>query len=695
VPATFAILALASCSDDPPTEPPVLTTIDVSIPETEIAMGQTTTATAAGLDEDGEPIEMGAVTWSTSAAAVATVDAEGVVTGVSAGTAQIIASAGGRAGQRTVTVTAPAGIRLNEVESNGGTPGDWVELFNPTSAAVDLSGWVFRDNDPTHTYSFPAGTSIPAGGYLVAEEADFGFGLGGAEDARLYSPHGVLVDFHTWTAHAPTTYARCPNASGAWVTSSSSTKGADNDCRPLVKVNEVESNGGTPGDWIELYNGGSTAVDLSGYIIRDADDSHTTTLAAGTTIAPGGFLVIEESTLDYGLGGEDSARLFEPGGALIDSYGWTAHAAITYGRCPDGSGDFAATTVSTKGTANTCTPVGPTTAPWPGNDEVQTVDGTGVFGSNMSGLTYEGAQGGQPAVLWAVQNGPGTLYRLVFSGGIWTPDPSNGWADGKALRYTDNGGNPDSEGVTFAAGGSAGGIYVATERNNDASTISRNVVLRFDPTQSGATLQATHAWDLTADLPTVGANLGIEAITWIPDADLVAAGFFDESKGRAYQPADYSDHGSGLFLVGVEGNGVIYAYALNHATSSFTRVATIQTGYPGVMALEYDREVRVLWATCDDGCNNTAGILEIETGAGSPDRGRFRAPRRYARPPSMPNLNNEGFAFAPQAECAGGLRSVFWADDGETGGHSLRAAAIPCGPVPATFRGSRAVRRRP
>ena len=88
---------------------------------------------------------------------------------------------------------------------------------------------------------------------------------------------------------------------------------------------------------------------------------------------------------------------------------------------------------------------------------------------------------------------------------------------------------------------------------------------------------------------------------------LVANGFFDESKGRTYAPADYASHGSGLFFVGVEANGIIYAYALNHATNSATRVATIVTGFPGVMGLEYDRDTGNLWATCDDGCGNTTG----------------------------------------------------------------------------------------
>ena len=44
----------------------------------------------------------------------------------------------------------------------------------------------------------------------------------------------------------------------------------------------------------------------------------------------------------------------------------------------------------------------------------------------------------------------------------------------------------------------------------------------------------------------------------------------------------------------------------------------------------------------------------------------------------MPNLNNEGFTITPDSECVGGSKPVFWADDGNTDGHALRAGTIPC-----------------
>ena len=661
--------------------PLVLTTVTVNVPLTSITLGQTTTATASGADQNNAAIPTGTIVWTSSLPQVATVNpSTGLITGVAAGTATITAVAGAKFGSRVITVTAPPALVVNEVESNGGTPGDWIEIYNPTAAAVDLSGWGFRDNDSTHTIAkVPTGTTIPAGGYYIAEEVFLGFGLGAADEARLYNPFGVLVDMYGWTSHAATTYGRCQNGVGVFVTMNTVTKGAANDCRPAIRINEVESSGGTPGDWIELYNAGLSAVNVGGFIVKDDDDTRTTTIPAGTVMQPGTYLVLEEAFLGFGLGSADAARIFDASGTLIDSYSWTAHAAVTYGRCPDGTGAMTNTAASTKGAANNCTATGPTDNPWPGSDNVTTVDGVSVFGGNLSGLIYETAGAGRPNILWGARNGPGSIFRLIFSGGIWTPDPANNWVAGKALRYPDGTGDPDAEGITFAGGGSAGGLYVSTERNNSNNGVSRNSVLRFDPSAGAATLVATHEWNLTADLPTTGANLGIEAITWLPDSMLVANQFFDESKNRAYQPSDYADHAGGLFFVGVEANGAIYAYALNHTNSSFTRIATITTGFPGVMDLQYDRESGYLWAVCDDGCGGTLGVLTIDNVVSSPTRGRFLAPRRYQRPPSMPNLNNEGFAFVANNECVANRKTAFWADDSETGGHAIRTASMPCG----------------
>ncbi len=46
---------------------------------------------------------------------------------------------------------------------------EWVELYNPGSASVDVGGWVLSDTEGTCT--IPSGTSIAAGGFLVVSQA--------------------------------------------------------------------------------------------------------------------------------------------------------------------------------------------------------------------------------------------------------------------------------------------------------------------------------------------------------------------------------------------------------------------------------------------------------------------------------------------------------------------------------------------
>ena len=564
-----------------------------------------------------------------------------------------------------------AHVAINEVESSGGVPGDWIELANSGIHAADVSGWRVLDNDDAHTaFVLPPGTVIPAGGFLVVEESSLGFGLGAADSARLFDATGAAADAFSWTAHAVTTYGRCPDGTGAFRTATSSTKGGANDCSVTVKLNEIESSGGVPGDWVELVNAGPVAVDVGGWTFKDSDDSHAFAIPAGTTIAAGAYLVLEEAAFGFGLGAADSARLFDATGAAVDAFAWTAHAATTYGRCPSGTGAFATTANITKGAANDCAGDPQPADPWPGQDAVVTVDGTGVFGGNGSGLFFE------PDVLWAVRNGPSTLFRFTFDGTIWTPAAS--WT----LRYPGGTGTPDAEDVTKAESSSA--VYVATERDNDAGSISRPSILRFDAMQPGSELVATHEWNLAADLPAVGANLGLEAITWIPDTILVASSFFDAAAGHTYDPSQYPNHGTGLFFVGLEANGVIYAYALDHVGGGFTRIATIATGDASVKALAFDRETGYLWSHCGVPCANTTSVFAMDATAGSPTLGRLVLRRRFARPTTLPNIANEGIAIAPESQCAGGFKPYYWADDSETAGHTLRRDSIRCGPFIGT-----------
>lgn len=584
------------------------------------------------------------------------------------------------------TPPAAAGaLVINEVESNGDDT-DWIELMNTGGTAIDLSGYVVRDNDDSRTDRIAEGTVIEPGALLVLEgetatDPDFTFGLGGADEARIFLPDGVtLVASYAWTTHATVTYGRCPDGTGEFTTTTVSTKGAPNDCRVPVRINEVESSGGTPGDWVELVNVGTDPVDLSGYLLGDSDDTHRYPVPAGTTLAAGAYLVLDEADFGFGLGGADSARLLTPDGAtVVDEYAWTAHAATTYGRCPDGTGEFATTASATKGARNACVGI-ITSEVWPGGADVRTLDAEGTYAGDMSGIDYEPSGTFAPGTLWAVQNGDGLLYRIVPDGqGGWAPDTTGGWSAGKTLAYPAGtgvaGSVVDAEGVTLVGDDSANGIYVSSERDGGAASgVSRPSVLRYDVTGTGTTLTATREWNLAADFPGLGANSGLEGITWVPDSFLVAQGFVDATTGRAYQPSRYVGHGTGLFFIGVEGTAAVYAYALA-ADGGSTRVATIETDLALVADVQFDADRDSLWVVCDEACDGRIALFEVG------EDGAFAATHVYDRPAGSANLANEGFALAPQAECTDGTVATFYVDDAATDGHSLRGGTLDCDPT--------------
>ncbi|MFF0738886.1 lamin tail domain-containing protein [Streptomyces sp. NPDC004111] len=435
-----------------------------------------------------------------------------------------------------------------------------------------------------------------------------------------------------------------------------------------IRINEVVTTGDV-NDSIELFNKGTAAIDVSGWILRDDDNSHTYKIASGTTLAAGGYRALDVHD-KFGLGSADKARLYlADGKTLVDSFSWSKHSDPSWARCPDGTGAFKQAVTVTLGGPNSCGTSGgggPTDpVAWPGRSSVATADASNVFGEDLSGLYQEGD------VLWGAQNS-GKLWRLVRDGSAgWKPDTSSGWSSGKTLRFTGGSGRPDSEGVTLTGSGAAGGAFVASERNGDASGTSRLSVLKYDVTASGSSLTASKEWNLTSDLPAAGSNLGLEGITWIPDTYLTGAAFKDASTGAAYDPSRYGAHSGGVFFVGVEGTGMIHGYVLADS-GSHTRVASFSSGMAGVMELQWEPQATRLWAVCDDTCDGQHRTLKLDA------TGAFTTSAVYNRPTGMPNYNNEGFSLAGSSECVAGSKPVYWADDANDGGHALRKGTITC-----------------
>lgn len=559
-------------------------------------------------------------------------------------------------------------VVLNEVDSG---PADWVELYNPGTEAFDISGYELRDNSDDHRWAFPAATSIAAGEFLLVEADSIGvvggeaarfdapIGIGSADEMRLFDSSGTLIDrTGAWEGHAnidgdeiAATLARCLDGVGAFALAYA-TPGAANECVSptiAVRINEVESDGDP--DWIELANPTGDLLDVSGIVVKDDNDTHEYVIAAGTSIPANGYLVIDD--LDFGIGKDDTVRLFD-GDQLVDSTSWGAsHAATTWGRCPDVTGSFAATAEPTPGAANSCDGE-VAVSPWPGSAGVRVLDSVPMFLEDSSGLDVQTTADG--TFLWAVDNGEGRIWKLVASadGSVSLVD---GWADGKRVRFqkdasTPDAAGPDTEGITVDGSGL---VYVASERDNSVKGVNQNKILQVDPNAAESDLIALTEWDLTDLLPAVGANLGIEAVEWVPDAALTGT-LFDDNAQAAYDASAYAGKSSGLFFVAVEDGGGVYAFALS-ADGPAELVSTIDPGLAGVMALDYDSVLDVLWAVCDDGCGGKSAQITLN-GTDTPGIAHF------SRAAGLPDINNEGFATAPASLSVDGQRPVWWFADG-------------------------------
>jgi hypothetical protein len=350
---------------------------------------------------------------------------------------------------------------------------DWCELYNPSDEEIDLSGWVFRDDRDDHSYVFPDGASIAAGGYLVLYSTGgpgafvFDFGLGASDSARLFDASGALQQETVWEdndALPGRSWGRYPNGTGDFDTLESPTLAATNappldapppSWPPLV-VNEVMASAADDGpDWVELFNPTAEDVDLEGWYITDkpGDAPNTwTKLPAGTEVPAGGRLVLYGAgaatpSFIFGLGAGDSFLLAAPDFSEVDDVDWNPGQAPTgwsYGNVSDGADERASLDEPTPGAPN----IGPTQA----GDEPQentmafvefhcmpvaVDDAVGEFielvNSSNGTIDIDG---------WVLAEGSGSWHR-IDAGGSLLVGPGGRILLSRSAEFADQGAEPD------------------------------------------------------------------------------------------------------------------------------------------------------------------------------------------------------------------------------------------------------------
>ena len=285
-----------------------------------------------------------------------------------------------------------SGVWINELQTDNvtgpidlfGEHAPWVEIYNAGTNTVDLGTWHLTDSYTNLTkWAFPAGTMLAPGAFrtvwLDAEPGQTGAGeLHASFRAPLtngslalvgpYNGTNTIMDFLNWNFSSPNRSLGsipdgnpCQRRSLAIVTPAAT----NNPALPPVAIfiNEWMAQNSTTladpvdglfQDWIELYNPGSSPVDLGDYFLTDSLTNKTKWKFPDNTIVPAqGFLLVwadnensqnnstnadRHASFSLAAGGE-AIGLFTDTGLQVDAVVFGPQFNdISQGRYADGAG---------------------------------------------------------------------------------------------------------------------------------------------------------------------------------------------------------------------------------------------------------------------------------------------------------------------------------------------------------------------
>ncbi|HMJ66847.1 MAG TPA: lamin tail domain-containing protein, partial [Candidatus Binatia bacterium] len=177
---------------------------------------------------------------------------------------------------------------------------DYVELFNTSTQPVDISGCWLSDDFGTNKFRIPDGTLLLPRGFVAYDESQLGFSLSadGEEILLVNSNRTRVLDAVRFGGQANgVSRGRYRDGAPGFVELTTPTFAAAN-AAPLrrnVVINEImyhPISGNDDDEYLELYNRGVGLVDIGGWRLNGAINF---TIPNGTSIAPGGYLVIAKN----------------------------------------------------------------------------------------------------------------------------------------------------------------------------------------------------------------------------------------------------------------------------------------------------------------------------------------------------------------------------------------------------------------
>jgi hypothetical protein len=269
---------------------------------------------------------------------------------------------------QTVTINEVLAFNTTVTNAFGNSP-DFIELYNPSGSAVDLSDMSLSDDPATaRRFVFPAGSSIGALAYKVIQfDSDLpvsatntGFGIkqtGGAVYLfdRLANGGSLLSSVAYGLQAADFSISRVPNGGTNWVLSQI-TLGSANVALPALgdpmnlKINEWMASPASGDDWFEVYNPNAQPVALAGLYLTDDLTTRTKYRIPPLSFIGRGAHAYQRFEADDNTGagadhvnfrlsaGGESLGIATASGAPINDVTFGRQATgVSEGRLPDGS----------------------------------------------------------------------------------------------------------------------------------------------------------------------------------------------------------------------------------------------------------------------------------------------------------------------------------------------------------------------
>ena len=160
--------ATLTVTSGPPAPPAPVASVAVALSSASITVGQTTNATATLRDASGNTLSGRAISWSSSNAGIASVNSSGVVTAVSAGSANVVATSEGQTGSAALTVTAPPPAPVASVTVSPASPSVQVGLTVQLSAVTrDANGNILTGRAVTWSSGNTAIATVSGSGLVT------------------------------------------------------------------------------------------------------------------------------------------------------------------------------------------------------------------------------------------------------------------------------------------------------------------------------------------------------------------------------------------------------------------------------------------------------------------------------------------------------------------------------------------------